>query len=113
MSSDESPLWIAAKELGFSKVFQYTSKPHSAIRNPMRSEAHLNSASQGELVLSLSKEHPEDARKDDYGLQIVDCGFEIAQDRARQSRRWKLKDHSCLIQCRVCNQRSFNLKSKI
>ena len=43
------------------------------------SEAYFHNTSQGV--------RPEDDRKDDYGLQIVDCGFEIAQDRVRQSRR--------------------------
>jgi len=86
----------------------------SAFCNPqskMRYEAHLNSTSQGELVLSLSKEHPEDALKNHYGLQIAHCRFEIAQDRVGQSGRWKLRDHSCFAQ--ITGLQSDTLQSEI
>jgi hypothetical protein len=49
-----------------------------------------------ELVAGSEAEGtPEDARKDDYKLQIADCRFEIAQHRVGQSRRLKLRIHSC------------------
>jgi len=62
------------------------------------SEAYLNGTSQGEPVLpvpSLSrgakpKEHPRTPGRTviDCRLEIADCGFEIAKDRVRQSKRW-------------------------
>ena len=43
-------------------------------------------------------------------LWIADCGFEIAQERVRQSRRWQLKLHSCFTQITGLHQTSINLK---
>ena len=63
-----------------------------------RREAYLNGTSQGEPVLpvpSLSrgakpKEYPRTPGRTaiDCRLEIADCGFEIAKDRVRQSKRW-------------------------
>jgi|GEM_PF-3570265 len=59
---------------------------------------YLNGTSQGEPVLpvpSLSrgakpKEYPRTPGRTviDCRLEIADCGFEIAKDRVRQSKRW-------------------------
>ena len=55
----------------------------------------------------------EPARRVGVRRTIADCGFQVAQDRIIQSRRSKLKLHSCFTQYPVCNQKVFNLKSKI
>ena len=44
---------------------------------------------------------------------IADYGFEISQDRVTQSRRWKLKLHSCFTRLTGWHQTPFNLKSEI
>jgi hypothetical protein len=63
--------------------------------------------------------HREDARSGEAGgqpgrpLRIAECGFEIAQDRVRQSTRLKLKLHSCLTQISNIHQTPLNVKSEI